>query len=131
MTLFPSGCVWSAATSGTRRGDSRGPGATSHAGVRAKPRSKQASRLTAGVQLLVHFPAALPGQEGWQTAPRSGWVSPLPRIFRQLSPAVSLEQPHPGTRQLDGGRGGGLRWGMVSAALRGLPTAGLAQTFLL
>lgn len=30
-------------------------------------------------------------------------MSPRPRIFCQLSPAVSLEQPHPGTHQLDGG----------------------------
>lgn len=58
-------------------------------------------------------------------------MSPLPRLFCQLSPAMSLEQPHPGTHQLDGGGGGGLRWGMASGALRGLPTVGLAQTFLL
>lgn len=35
----------------------------------------------------------------------TGWVNPLSRIFCQLSPAGSLEQPCPGTHQLDGERG--------------------------
>lgn len=58
-------------------------------------------------------------------------MNPLSRVFCQLSPAGSLEQPRPGTHQLDGESGGPL-WGVASGALRGpLPTAGLAQTFLL
>ena len=59
----------------------------------------------------------------------AGWVNPLSRIFCQLSPAVSLEQPCPDNHQLDGEEGP--RWGVASGALGGPPTAGLAQTFLL
>lgn len=56
-------------------------------------------------------------------------MNPLSRIFLSVVPSRSLEQPCPGTHQLDGERGVPCGAGGLWSPQRPQPTAGLAQTF--